>query len=218
MDLHKEMYLTCKASTPLSSQVICDVEGNVVKSKGKTIRAITVKFNVPKNCKVFNTKSRFFVKFGLYTRRRVAIPIWINHNFQRFTDLIKADWICKTYGLTSDGRIVAFLSKEQNIAGRCNIVSVNIDSKRFAVSALFPSGKVLKQLHYGAVAKSGHSSNYALFKCSRCGQVANSDRKASLAIAVKSPLVWNEYAPNQSIFFQLTNRPVPVNGLLRFGW
>ena len=70
--------------------------------------------------------------------------------------------------------------------------------------------------HCGAVAKSGHSPNYALFKCN-CGQTVNSDRKASLAIAVKSLLVRNknEHTLNQSAFFQLTNRPVSVNGLMR---
>ncbi len=70
--------------------------------------------------------------------------------------------------------------------------------------------------HCGAVAKSGHSANYALFKC-KCGQTVNSDRKASLAIAVKSLLARNknEHTLSQSAFFQLTNRPVSVNGLLR---
>jgi IS605 OrfB family transposase len=70
--------------------------------------------------------------------------------------------------------------------------------------------------HCGAVAKSGHSANYPIFKCN-CGHTVNSDRKASLAIAVESLLVRNknEHTLNQSAFFQLTNRPVPVNGLMR---
>ena len=38
----------------------------------------------------------------------------------------------------------------------------------------------------------GHSSvNYVLYKCRKCGQVVNSDRKASLAIAIKSVLERN---------------------------
>jgi IS605 OrfB family transposase len=73
--------------------------------------------------------------------------------------------------------------------------------------------------HCGAVAKSGHSVNYALFRCPRCGQTVNSDRKASLAIAVKSLLVRNksrhEETLNRGASFQFTSRPAPVNGLLR---
>jgi hypothetical protein len=47
----------------------------------------------------------------------------------------------------------------------------------------------------------------------------DSDRKSSLAVAVKSLLVRkeSEHALNQSVFFQFTSRPVPVNGLLRSG-
>jgi IS605 OrfB family transposase len=67
----------------------------------------------------------------------------------------------------------------------------------------------------GAVAKSGHSSNYSLFKCD-CGQTVNSDRKASLAVAVKTLLVRNkEHTLNKPASFQFTDRQVPVNGLLR---
>jgi IS605 OrfB family transposase len=339
MDLHKETYSTCKTTTPFNSQVICDIERCVVRSKGKAVKTITVKFNVPRNCKTFNTKSRFFVELGLYPKRRVAVPIRENRNFQRYADLTKTGWACKTYGLTSTGQIVAFLSKEQVAASRRNVVGVDVNSKCFAASVLTPDGKVLKQLYYGkdiwvkrkrimsrrerlqsladhgshranrslerlkaregnfvknrigevvrditnlavefnadiaveslkrfsprgrrfnkevlrmpfslfrknlesrcfdknieltvvdayhtskwcshcgAVAKSGHSPNYALFKCN-CGQTVNSDRKASLAIAVKSLLVRNknEHTLNQSAFFQLTNRPVSVNGLMR---
>ncbi|GCC11460.1 putative transposase DNA-binding domain protein [archaeon] len=32
----------------------------------------------------------------------------------------------------------------------------------------------------------GHSTNYAIYKCNRCGMIVNSDRKASLAVAIKS--------------------------------
>jgi len=338
MDLHKEMYSTCKRDTPFHSQVICDIERNVVRSKGKSIRAITVKFNVPRNCKTFSTKSRFFVELGLYPRKRVAIPILANRNFQRYNDLIRSGWTCKTYGLTSNGQIVAFLSKESTAESRHNVVGVDVNSKCFAATVLSPNGKVLKQLyfgkdvwvkriqmmkrraklqsladkgshrarrsikrlktrehnfvknrvgevvrditnlaikydadiaienlkrfkpkgkrfnrevlripffmfkknlesrcfdknirltvvdayhtskwcsHCGAVAKSGHSTNnYALFRC-KCGLTVNSDRKASMAIAVKSLLVRNKQTFKESLFFQNTSGPVPVNGLLR---
>ncbi len=322
--------------------MICDIERCVAHSKGKAVKMITVKFNVPRNCKTFNTRSRFFVELGLYPRQRIAVPIRENRNFQRYTNLIRTGWTCKTYGLTSNGQIVAFLIKEQEqvAAGRRNVVGVDVNSKCFAASILTPDGQVLRQLYYGkdiwvkrkrimsrrerlqsltdqgshrarrsikrlkakernfvknrigevvrgitnlaaefnadiaiedlkrfnpkgrkynkevfripfslfrrklegrcfdkdiklqvvdayhtskwcshcgAVAKSGHSANYALFRCPKCGQTVNSDRKASLAIAVKSLLVRNhdEDTPNEGAFFQLTNRPVPVNGLMR---
>ncbi len=85
----------------------------------------------------------------MYPKRRVAVPIRENRNFQRYADLINTGWACKTYGLTSDGQIVAFLSKEQVAAGRRNVLGVDVNSKCFAVSVLAPGGKVLKQLYYG---------------------------------------------------------------------
>lgn len=336
MDLHKELYSTCKETTSFNSQVICDIERSIVKTKAEKIKNITVKFNVPRNCKTFKTKSYFFVEFGMYPRRRIAVPIRKDRNYQRYISLIQSGWMCRTYGLAS-GQVVAFLSKEAEIPERKNMVGVDVNSKCFAVSVLAPDGRVLKQLyfgkdiwikrkkimlrrtvlqsladkgshragqslkrlehkeqnfvknrvgevvrditnlalrydadigieklkrfspkskkfnkevfrmpfylfkrtlqsrcfdknialhvvdayhtskwcsHCGAVAKSGHSNNYALFKC-RCGQIVNSDRKASLAVAVKSLLVRNKHILDQNTFFQFTNRRVPVNGLLR---
>jgi IS605 OrfB family transposase len=68
--------------------------------------------------------------------------------------------------------------------------------------------------HCGAVAKAGHcSSNYSLFKCTSCGQVVNSDRKASLAVAVKSLLERRNHRTTNLDFIQISNRRVPVNGL-----
>ena len=46
-----------------------------------------------------------------------------------------------------------------------------------------------------------------------CGQIVNSDRKASVAVAVKSLLERNNF-PNQEKFL-ISNRQVPVNGLIR---
>ncbi len=345
MDLHREMYSASKNATSFNSQVICDIERSVTHCKGEAMKAITVKFNVPRNCRTFNTKSRFFVELGLYPRQRVAILVRENRNYGRYTDLVKAGWTCKTYGLTSSGEVVAFLSKEeqQAAASKRNVLGVDVNSKCFAVSVLTPHGEVLRQLYYGkdiwvrrkkimrrrarlrslagrgshrakkslerletregdfvrnrvgeivreitslalafdagiameglrrfspkgrkfnrevlripfylfrrnlearcfdkgihltivdawhtskwcshcgAVARSGHSStNYALFTCPSCSQVVNSDRKASLAVAVKSLLVRRKDAAqnalSQRAFFQFTGRPVPVNGLLR---
>jgi len=70
--------------------------------------------------------------------------------------------------------------------------------------------------HCGAVNK-GHSSNYALYKC-KCGLVVNSDRKASLVIAVKSALVREHFqGQGPNLFSQFTRAGVSVNRLFRPG-
>jgi transposase len=54
---------------------------------------------------------------------------------------------------------------------------------------------------------------YSLFRCKACGLTVNSDRKASLAVAVKSLL--ERVSPNaHSEFVQISSRGVPVNGAL----
>ncbi|MHB1869190.1 MAG: zinc ribbon domain-containing protein, partial [Nitrososphaerales archaeon] len=67
----------------------------------------------------------------------------------------------------------------------------------------------------GAVAKNGHDGkNYALFRCKECALTVNSDRKASLAVAVKTLL--ERIGPNaHSDTIQISGRRVPVNGLFR---
>ena len=71
-------------------------------------------------------------------------------------------------------------------------------------------------LHCGAV-NPGHSSkNYSIYKCRECALTVNSDRKASLAIAIKSVLErkkTHELTILSSI--QISKTQVPVNGLLR---
>lgn len=343
MDLHKATYLASKKSTSFCSQVICDIERNIVRSKATIIQRITVKFNVPRNCKVFETKANHFVELGMYPRKRLPVPIRQNRNFQRFKSLLENNWVCKTYGLTPQLEIVAYLSKEENeIPQRKNVLGIDINSKVFTISILSPSGKVLKQTyfgkdiwikrkkiferkerlqslsskgsskafrslaklktreqdfiknrlgeivrditnmalkfdadiaienlkrfrtiktkrgkarkankvimripfyafrkilesrcfdkniilnvvdayhtskwcsHCGALAK-GHSNNYSLFKC-KCGQIVNSDRKASLAVAVKSFLERSVQAIDHNLFFQFSKRRVSVNRLLR---
>ncbi len=68
--------------------------------------------------------------------------------------------------------------------------------------------------HCGAVGKGHDPANYALFRCKECGQIVNSDRKASLAIATKS-LLERGSSPNQMTTLSLSGRRVPVNALLR---
>jgi len=337
MDLHRATYLESKKTTSFGSQVICDIQRNVIKTKGTTLKNITVKFNIPRNCKTFNTKNNYFVAFTIYPRKRISIPIKQNRNYQRLKGLLLSGWQCKTFGLTSNQQIVAYLSKTEPILPqRKNVLGIDINSKCFATSILTPQGKVLNQTyfgkdlwtkrktfmqrratlqsfadtgsykarkkllllqnretnfiknrlgeivrditdlavkynadiaienlkrfktlgkrfnhqvmripfykfkqileqrcfdknitlnvidayhtskwcsHCGAVGK-GHSIPYSIFKC-KCGQIVNSDRKASLAIAIKSLLERSNQVLNQTSFFQFSNRRVSVNGLFR---
>lgn len=68
----------------------------------------------------------------------------------------------------------------------------------------------------GAVNKGHSSMNYALYKCKSCGQTVNSDKKASLAVAVKSLLERNKTHSLTNLgSIQISSRRVPVNALLR---
>ena len=66
----------------------------------------------------------------------------------------------------------------------------------------------------GAVNNGHHSGNYALYKC-KCGLIVNSDRKASLAIAIKSVLERKTHSLTNLSSIQISKTQVPVNGLLR---
>ena len=71
--------------------------------------------------------------------------------------------------------------------------------------------------HCGALNNGHHSGNHSLYKCAKCGLSVNSDRKASLAIAVKSVLertaAWS--TDQTAKFVQISNTEAPVNGLFR---
>jgi len=69
--------------------------------------------------------------------------------------------------------------------------------------------------HCGAVNKGHDSGNYALYRCKGCGMLVNSDRKASLAIAIKSVLERTSQDVTKPCFVQISNTRVPVNGLVR---
>ena len=335
MDFHRKTFAESKARTGFNVQIYACLERAVWRSKG-TSKGITLKFNVPRNCKTFNM-SMPFIDLGIYPRNRIAIPIKKNRNFQRYSDLLKNGWMCKTYGLTPNLDIVAYLSKEETeLPLKKNILGIDVNSKCFAVSVISPEGKVLHQdyfgkdiwqrrkelferksrlrsyadtgspyankalnrtkrnehnfvknrigevvkditemalrydagiaienlkrfspkgkkfnrevmripfftfkkniiqrcfdknitlnivdawhtskfcSHCGAVGKGHDSRNYALFRCKKCGVVVNSDRKASLNIAVKSLLERRDTTNHDS--FQISNRRVPVNGLIR---
>ena len=108
----KKVYSSIKKNTSFNVQVACDLERKVWRSKGKA-RHISVQFNCPRNCKTFSTSSFDFVELGLYPRNRVAVPLVKNRNWQRYHDLLEGGWTCKTYGLTSNLQIVAYLNKEE---------------------------------------------------------------------------------------------------------
>jgi len=330
MQFHRKTLSVSKQNTSFNVQVRCSLICDAWRKKTNKVNGLTVKFNIPRNCKIFNTKSNFFVDLGLYPRNRIAVPIKKNRNYQRFQDLIKNGWNCKTFGMTSDLQIVAYLSKEKEIPERKNVMGIDVNAKHFAISIVSPEGKVLYQTylgkhiwvrkkkimerrarlqslnavgklerirnyernfvktnlgqivreiiriankfntdisieklekfktkgrkfnktvmripfykfkqileqrcfdnniklnivdswhtskwcsHCGALAE-GHSSNYSLFKC-ECGQVVNSDRKASLAIAVKSLLERNRHIPNPDISIQISKWRGSVNNLVR---
>ncbi len=148
MDFHKKVYVPTKERTGFNSQIICDIERSVWKSKEKS-KGITLKFNVPRNCKTFD-KSMSFVKFSIFSKNPIAIPIVKNRNYQRYSDLLKTGWSCKTYGLTSDLQIVAYLSKEETkLPQRKNVLGIDINSKCLAITVLSPDGKVLHQNYLG---------------------------------------------------------------------
>jgi IS605 OrfB family transposase len=330
MEFHHKTLSVSKKNTSFNVQIRCSLIRDAWKKKSEKVNGMTVKFNVPRNCKTFNTKSNFFIRLGLYPKVRVAVPIKQNRNYQRFQSLINNDWICKTFGLTKDLQIAAYLSKEKEIQQRKNILGIDVNAKHFVVSVISPKGKVLYQTYLGkhiwvkrkkimerralfqslnakkkleriknyemdfvetnlgqvvreivkianrfgadiAIEKlerfkpigrrfnrtvmripfykfkqileqrcfdndihlnivdswhtskwcshcgalvNGHSSNYSLFKC-RCGQVVNSDRKASLAIAVKSLLERNSHILNPDISTQISKWRGSVNNLIR---
>ena len=335
MDFHRKTFAESKKRTGFNVQVYACLERAAWRSKSKS-KGITVKFNVPRNCKTFDM-SLPFIELGIYPRNRIAVPIRRNGNFDRYSQLLKSGWSCKTYGLTSHLEIVTYLSKDEvGLPCKKNVLGVDVNSKCFAVSILSPQGKVLHQdyfgkdiwqrrkklferksklrsyadtgssyankalnrtkrnehnfvknrigevvrditemalrygadisienlkrfspkgkkfnrevmripfftfrknleqrcfdknitlnvvdawhtskfcNHCGAVGKGHDSSSYALFRCKKCGVIVNSDRKASLNIAIKSLLERKDTINHD--FFQISNRRVPVNGLIR---
>ncbi len=61
-----------KRLTGFNGQVVCDLaRGAWRKQKGcKGVDGVTVKFNVPRNCKTFKTRAFHFVELGLYPTSR----------------------------------------------------------------------------------------------------------------------------------------------------
>ncbi len=150
MDFHRKVYRETKDKTSFHSNIVCDIERGVWRSKGKS-RGITIKFNVTKDVsKYFETGFMSFVEFAIYPKRRIAVPIVKNRNFQRYSDLIKSGWTCKTYGLTPKLGIVAYLSKEDvEVPVRKNVLGIDFNAKRIAITILSDRNEVLYQTYFG---------------------------------------------------------------------
>ena len=96
--------------------------------------------------------------------------------------------------------------------------------KEFLASDCEQSGVLLNKVdayhtskwcpHCGAVNPGHSSTNYALYRC-KCGLTVNSDRKASLVVAVKSALERTAQDVTKPCFVQFSSARVPVNGLVR---
>ena len=148
MDFHRKTFAGSKRRTGFNVQVYACLERAVWRSKSKS-KGITVKFNVPRNCKTFKMTIPF-IELGVYPRNRIAVPIKRNRNFQRYSDLLTSGWICKTYGLTPGLEIVAYLSKDKTeLPLKKNVLGVDVNSKCFAVSVISSKGKVLHQDYFG---------------------------------------------------------------------
>ncbi len=65
MDFHRKTFAESKKRTGFNVQVYASLERAVWRSKGKS-RGITVKFNVPRNCKTFDMDMTF-IELGIYS-------------------------------------------------------------------------------------------------------------------------------------------------------
>jgi IS605 OrfB family transposase len=319
-----------KNSTGFNSQVVCDLVRFALRFKGDAVNNVTVRFNVPRNCKTFATRGFFFVEIGLYPRKRVALPIRRNRNLERFFGLLQGGWSCSSFGLTPTLQVAAYLAKNQaEPAQGMNLLGVDVNAKQFAYSVVTPQGKILRQGYLGkhiwikrkglmrrrahlqsignarklqrmrgieadfvrtnlgqvvrevvglakaydacivieklrrflpkgrrfnkkamsipfyavrqilearcfdkgialnavnpwhtskwcircGAVNAGHSANYSVFRCAKCGLAMNADRKASVAIAVKALLDRKGYPGGKT--FQISGRRVPVVALLK---
>ena len=101
---------------------------------------------------------------------------------------------------------IPFLTFKKNLEQRCFDKNITLN-----IIDAWHTSKFCSRC--GAVGKGHSSANYALFRCKECGVVVNSDRKASMNIAIKSLLERRDTTNHDS--FQISNRRVPVNGLIR---
>ena len=84
MEFHHKTLSKSKKNTSFNIQIRCSLIRDAWKKQTNKVNGLTVKFNIPRNCKTFSTKSNFFVDLGLYPKIRIAVPIKQNMNYQRF--------------------------------------------------------------------------------------------------------------------------------------
>jgi IS605 OrfB family transposase len=149
MQFHRKTLQLSKERTSFNVQVRCSLIREAWRKRTIKVNGLTVKFNIPRNCKTFRTKANFFVEFRMYARRRIAVPIKQNRNYQRFQALIYDGWTCKTFGLTKDMQAVAYLSKQKDVPARDNMLGVDVNAKYFTISVISPKGRVLYQTYLG---------------------------------------------------------------------
>ena len=103
---------------------------------------------------------------------------------------------------------IPYAQLREFLMSNCNEFEIPLDQK----DAYHTS----KWCPYCGSVNPGHSSvNYALYVCKNCGKVVNSDRKASLAIAIKSALE-REYSQGlTTLFTQFSSAGVVVDQLWR---
>ncbi len=149
-EFHHKVCHPSKDRTHFNIQIVTSLIRDAWKKKCDKVERLTIKFNVPRNCKTFSTKSLDFVELGIRPRDRIAVPIVENRNWQRYNALLADGWECKTYGLTSELQIVAYLSKEETpIPQRKSVLGIDFNAKNIAVTVLSPQNKVLRQLYFG---------------------------------------------------------------------
>src|SRR5712664_812868 len=65
-DLQSRVLQEVKKKYGFNVQVVCSLRRGLAKSEGDAVTGVTVKFNVPRNCKTFKTNRFFFVDLGVY--------------------------------------------------------------------------------------------------------------------------------------------------------
>jgi IS605 OrfB family transposase len=143
--------MAAKRATGFNIQVVCDLARLVRKSRTRHLDSVTVRFYMERNCWTFRTKGFFFVNFGLYPGTRIAVPLRKNTCLDRYFGLLGSGWHCTTYGLTPALEIIAYLRKDpvSSLFSGCNMLGVDVNLKRIAVSVVSPQGDMIYQTYFG---------------------------------------------------------------------
>jgi len=129
---------------------------NSVYQKTHKVKGVTVIFHVNRTCKIFSTKAFTFLEIRPYTKSKahsgtkIAIPVKMDSNWEKYKTLIDDGWECNAYGITPNLKIVAYLrKKDETVPRRPNVLGIDINAKNFAITVLSSTGKVLHQDYFG---------------------------------------------------------------------